>query len=285
MEDNDVLIMTPFIEETLQHKIDVAIKLIRSIPAKEIEVAYSGGKDSDVILELVKMSGKKFKAVYKQTTVDPPLTTAYVKSKGAVVLHPKTTFFKLIEKKGLPTRFRRFCCAELKEYYTSKYVVLGVRRAESKKRAKRYVEPEECRKFGKNKKANYYYPILYWSNEDVLKFIETYKIKLHPLYYREDGSIDINRRLGCMCCPLKSRKKLLADYRQYPRIVKATIKALSVFMRTNTDSVVHSYNANAYELFASYVFYDSLDSYLMAKKHVGDYKKALEEYFKIDLTV
>jgi phosphoadenosine phosphosulfate reductase len=283
MEDN--LTMIPFVKETLQHKIDVAIKLIRSIPAEEIEVAYSGGKDSDVILELVKMSGKKYKAVYKQTTVDPPLTTAYVKSKGAVVLHPKTTFFKLIEKRGMPTRFRRFCCAELKEYYTSKYVVLGVRRAESIKRAKRYVEPEECRNFGKNKKAKQYYPILYWSNEDVLKFIETHKIKLHPLYYREDGSIDINRRLGCMCCPLQSKKKLLADYRQHPRIVKATIKALSVFMQTKTDSAVLLHNANAYELFASYVFYDSLDSYLTAKRSVGDYRKALEAYFKIDLTI
>lgn len=41
--------------EKLKKKVDFAIKLPQSIPQDgDIEISYSGGKDSDVILELVK---------------------------------------------------------------------------------------------------------------------------------------------------------------------------------------------------------------------------------------
>ena len=44
--------------EGLQKKVDFAIKLLQSIPQDgDIEISYSGGKDSDVILELTKMAG------------------------------------------------------------------------------------------------------------------------------------------------------------------------------------------------------------------------------------
>lgn len=46
----------------LQKKIDWAIKLIRIYAPKDgspLEVAYSGGKDSDVLLQLVKEAGVK----------------------------------------------------------------------------------------------------------------------------------------------------------------------------------------------------------------------------------
>ena len=59
----------------LERKVKQAIRLIQSVPYFEgepIEVAYSGGKDSDVILELVRMSGVRYRAIYKNTTIDPP---------------------------------------------------------------------------------------------------------------------------------------------------------------------------------------------------------------------
>lgn len=42
----------------LDRKIEFAINLLKSIPTDDgpIEVCYSGGKDSDVILELAKMA-------------------------------------------------------------------------------------------------------------------------------------------------------------------------------------------------------------------------------------
>ena len=58
-----------------QKKVARAIRLLKSIPQDgDIEVSYSGGKDSDVILELAKMAGIKFRAIYKNTTIDPPGT-------------------------------------------------------------------------------------------------------------------------------------------------------------------------------------------------------------------
>ena len=50
-----------------ERKVAFAIKLLQSIPTDEgpIEVSYSGGKDSDVILELAKMAGIPFEAIYK----------------------------------------------------------------------------------------------------------------------------------------------------------------------------------------------------------------------------
>ena len=57
----------------LQKKVDFAIKLLQSIPQDgDIEISYSAGKDSDVILELAKMAGIPYRAIYKNTTIDPP---------------------------------------------------------------------------------------------------------------------------------------------------------------------------------------------------------------------
>lgn len=62
----------------LQKKVDRAIKLLKAAGAKAqsvgqpLEVAYSGGKDSDAILELTRMAGVEYVAIYKNTTIDTP---------------------------------------------------------------------------------------------------------------------------------------------------------------------------------------------------------------------
>lgn len=70
-------------EELLQ-KVERALKLIKSAGAdgSVVEVSYSGGKDSDVILELTRMAGIKYKAIYRNTTIDPPGTIRHVKDVG-----------------------------------------------------------------------------------------------------------------------------------------------------------------------------------------------------------
>lgn len=70
--------------EELQQKVERALKLIKSAGAdgSVVEVSYSGGKDSDVILELTRMAGIKYKAIYKNTTIDPPGTIRHVKDVG-----------------------------------------------------------------------------------------------------------------------------------------------------------------------------------------------------------
>ena len=81
-----------------------------------LEICYSGGKDSDVILELARMSGVEYRAIYKNTTIDPPGTIKHCREKGVEILHPKISFMGLVAKKGIPTRRARFCCSDLKEY-------------------------------------------------------------------------------------------------------------------------------------------------------------------------
>ena len=92
------------INEQLQKKIDQSIRLLQSVQKRydgEIELAYSGGKDSDVILQLTKEAGIRYRAIYKNTTIDPPGTIAHVKEMGVEILRPKENFFQLIAKLSL----------------------------------------------------------------------------------------------------------------------------------------------------------------------------------------
>lgn len=132
--------------EQLQKKIQRAIRLLQSYKSDEpVEVAYSGGKDSDVILQLVKEAGIPYRAIYKCTTIDPPGTIKHALEMGAELVKPKQSFREIIETRGMPNRTHRFCCQKLKEYKILDKSVIGVRKAESAKRAKRYTELTECR--------------------------------------------------------------------------------------------------------------------------------------------
>lgn len=182
------------INEQLQKKIDQSIRLLQSVQKRydgEIELAYSGGKDSDVILQLAREAGIRYRAIYKNTTIDPPGTIAHVKEMGVKILRPKENFFQLIAKKGFPSRFSRFCCEALKEYKVLDKTVIGVRKAESRARKERYNEPTKCRYFGAKKEENHVeqiYPILEWTDEDVRDFILDRGLKLAPLYYDTGGN-------------------------------------------------------------------------------------------------
>ena len=132
-----------------------AIRLLKNIPQDgPIEISYSGGKDSDVILELAKMAGINFRAIYKNTTIDPPGTIKHCKDKGVEVIHPNESFMQLVARAGFPSRFRRICCSVLKEYKILDRAIQGIRRSESIKRRDRYKEPEICRVYPKGEKVN-----------------------------------------------------------------------------------------------------------------------------------
>ena len=117
-------------------KIDHAISLLQEHePELGYYVAFSGGKDSIVILDLVKRSGVKYDVHYSRTTVDPPEISDYILQYHPDVIweKPKRSMFQLIEDKGcLPTRIIRYCCEELKEVGgKGRTVVTGIRWAES----------------------------------------------------------------------------------------------------------------------------------------------------------
>lgn len=242
-------------------KVERAINLLRSIPQDtEIELSYSGGKDSDVILELAKMAGIPFRAIYKNTTIDPPGTIKHCKSKGVEIVQPEISFLKLIEKKGIPSRFSRFCCSTLKEYKILDRAILGIRRAESAKRAARYKEPEYCRVYSKNEKVKLYLPILEWTDGDIERFIKERGIQCHPLYYDEFGKFRVERRLGCMDCPLQSDNGL-RDYKEHPKLLKQFIKHAQIFIDNHPNSTAKLRFKNAYGLIYYNLFCANLDEF------------------------
>lgn len=266
----------------LQKKIDSAIKLLRAYdnPDEPIEIAYSGGKDSDVILQLAKEAGINFRAIYKNTSIDPPGTIKHAEQMGVEIVRPRQTFAQLIAKKGLPNRKRRFCCEVLKEYKILDRCVQGIRKDESPKRAARYSEPSACRIYGKNKHVEQVLPILEWNTLDVAEFLMDRKIECAPMYYDENGQFHPERRLGCIGCPLAAKNHRLSEFRTYPGMVKLYINACKRFFETHPNSKSVRENKNVYEYFARNVFYDGRP---LNDMFDTDWKSALEMYFGVKL--
>ena len=88
-----------------QQAIDFLCSMECDLP---LNLGFSGGKDSVVILDLAERAGIKYNAIYANTTVDPPGTISFIKKNYSQVqiMHPEKSFFKLIEEKGFPSRLR-----------------------------------------------------------------------------------------------------------------------------------------------------------------------------------
>ena len=276
--------------EGLQKKVDFAIKLLQSIPQDgDIELSYSGGKDSDVILELTKMAGIPYRAIYKATTIDPPGTIAHAREMGAEVIRPEKTFFQLISERGFPSRFQRFCCSVLKEYKICDRAIQGIRRSESRKRAENYKEPEMCRVYSAKEKVKVYLPILEWTDEDVAEFIKERNIKCHPLYYKKGGGqFDVTKRLGCIGCPIQSRKKRIQEFKDNPKMLKAWIRAGQKYYiseKYQNGKAKHKFK-DAFEAMGYLLYCDNMDEFKEKTYTLFgefDWKEFLQKEFNIDM--
>ena len=85
-----------------------------------VYVSFSGGKDSTVLLDLVRQDYPNVKAVFVDTGLEYPEIRQFVKTIDNVDwLKPKMTFKKVIEKYGYP-----FISKEVSErvYYAQKYL-------------------------------------------------------------------------------------------------------------------------------------------------------------------
>lgn len=211
---------------------------------------------------------------------------------GVEVLMPKKNFFQLIEKHGYPARNYRFCCKHLKEYKVLDKAVIGVRREESSRRAKRYQEPTACRWYGskKNPEKNHVeqvFPLLSWTKDDVTEYLHDRGVKCAPVYYDEDGTFHVERRLGCMGCPLAYYKRRIEEFRKYPMMVKGYLKAGQKFYDSHPDSKTVKRYSSVYEWFVATVFFNSNKAWQKFKEEnlfgEFDYKAFLEDCFHIKL--
>jgi phosphoadenosine phosphosulfate reductase len=199
-------------------KAEIAIDRLQAFcPPEGYYVAFSGGKDSVVILDLVKRSGVKFDAHYNITGIDPPELFYFIRDNFPEVERhrPETTIWKLIEKKGFPpTRMIRYCCEFLKERGgTDRFIVTGVRWAESSRRSKRRIV-EAC---FRDSRKHYVNPIIDWLDADIWQYIHKYNIPYCGLY--DEGF----KRLGCIGCPMGSNQK--AELERWPKYKKLYITA------------------------------------------------------------
>lgn len=192
-------------------KVAIAIDRIRAFePPEGYYVAFSGGKDSVVILDLVKRSGVKYDAHYHITGIDPPELFYFIRDEHPEVERdrPDTTIWNLIEKKMFPpTRMIRYCCEHLKEGGgVDRTIITGVRWGESARRSKRKMV-EACYR---SSRRHYVNPIIDWSDSEVWEYIHTYNVKYCSLY---DEGFD---RLGCIGCPM-SGKNRLKEFARWPK--------------------------------------------------------------------
>lgn len=219
-------------------------------------ITYSGGKDSDVLLRLAENSGIPFEVLHSLTTADAPETVYHVwdtfrrmEEKGVKCVidahvQPdgrRVTMWNLIPKKMMPpTRLMRYCCEKLKEVSgKGRFIATGVRWAESPKRrngrglievqahnAKQKLmlmedndegrmQFENCKMKGK-RIVN---PIIGWEDKDVWDYVEEEKICMNPLY-----GCGLSR-VGCIGCPLASKRKRLEDFTRWPKHKQAYIRA------------------------------------------------------------
>lgn len=207
----------------LSDKIKYSIDLLQRHEATALNmnpdgyyVAFSGGKDSQVIYKLCEMAGVKFTVHFNCTTVDPKEVLNFIHDKYPDVIwhRPEKSIFKLIEEYGcLPMRNRRFCCRLIKEVAGANHVVItGVRKAESRSRQKHKEAVMSCINGADKLTLSI---ILDWTTAEVWEFVRNeigYWCELYDKGFR---------RIGCVLCPnayYKTRQKeLLCSPRfEYP---------------------------------------------------------------------
>jgi phosphoadenosine phosphosulfate reductase len=219
------------LQEKIEHSIAViqkAEKLALKYSDEGFHLAFSGGKDSQVIYELAKTAGVKFQAYFYKTSVDPKELLSFIRENypDVIWLRPKLTMFQLIlKKKNLPTRVSRFCCEYLKERNgLNRVTIIGIRKAESTKRAKRVEFTMTCKK-GCDK--NLLSPILEWTDADVWAFLAIRGIKASNLYKTQS-------RIGCIGCPMNNRQRY--ELLQYPNVRKAYVNTCQKVIDTYPDA-------------------------------------------------
>ena len=231
---------------------------------KPLVCAYSGGKDSDVLLELFRRSGIPFEVHNSHTTADAPQTVRHIQKvfrglesewikceiEMPTYKGEPTSMWKLIPEKLMPpTRLVRYCCSVLKETgCANRYIATGVRWDESTARMQR----EEFEKIANKKKDKEKFtiimlmndndkrrrmnelcmqqnkmvvnPIIDWTHRDVWEYINSEKIETCELY---QCGYD---RVGCIGCPMAGKKKK-REFEDFPEYKKLYIHAFERMLK------------------------------------------------------
>lgn len=181
---------------------EVSLERLREFadPGQPYWLAYSGGKDSTVLLDLAKRAGVPFAAHYCYVPIDPPELRAFIRDVARdpgnklSIDFPARSFIAEARARGMmPLRNRRWCCEVFKETAGPlvRLTLTGLRWAESSRRRRRKMVEKCYRRPGRLLN-----PILDWTDADVWDYIRDRGLPTCDLY-REGW-----KRLGCVLCPM-----------------------------------------------------------------------------------
>lgn len=225
-------------EDCLEKKVEQSKKLIKSIInskdkffVSKLCLGFSGGKDSNVVYDLVMDIDNSIPCYYANTTIDPKGTLPFIRENypNVEILNPKESFYQLVKRKGLPTRLSRFCCDKLKEYVgVGKNMFEGIRSEESLNRKGRdYIQCDNRKSY---KGGQHIYPIYDWTEKDVWDYIRIKGIKTNPNYVQNGGCM---KRIGCVGCPLAGKNQRLYEFNVFPKNLRAVKRSIQIGMENN----------------------------------------------------
>jgi len=196
----------------------------------KVGVAFSGGKDSQVVLYLARQMKTDVPVIFNNTGVEYPETVRFIQEISALwqlnitITRPEKGFWQCVEEYGFPQQSKRrgnnnHCCYWLKKKPMRIFLrekswlgyMGGITAAESWGRMFNARDKGACfhdRKWGVCKT----YPILWWTEAEVFAFIEQERLPLNPLYAK-----GLNR-IGCMPCTAYrdwERKMLITQPKLY----------------------------------------------------------------------
>ena len=281
-----------------EHKAIERIKMASEMSihhyGKPLVCTYSGGKDSDVMLELFKRSGIPFEVHNSHTTADAPQTVYHIREvfrelemqgvKSSIDYHRKpngsvTTMWNLIPKNGIPpTRIARYCCSELKETgCENRMISTGVRWAESVSRASR----EAFETIGRTKKDAVFVSdekMLISDNDERRRLFERCELKaktvVNPIIDWTDNEIwdfinqekiNINvlyqcgyDRVGCIGCPMARRRKRKREFSDFPKYEQAYIKSFRRMLEVRKEKGLETKWKTGEEVFLWWIEDDNI---------------------------
>lgn len=232
---SDINLMIKKNEEILEGLTQNTIKKIYNIYKKYqnkvdlFYVAFSGGKDSVVALDLVQrtLPHNEFKVLFGDTRMEFPDTYDLVgkikkncKEMGIDFLVSKSEFdpMETWRKFGPPAQRMRWCCSVhktapqillLRQYLNNPrfrgMAFTGIRAAESTSRS----EYEEV-SLGQKVRGQYScHPILEWNSAELFLYIYAEHLLLNDAYKKG------NSRAGCLVCPLAGYKNMFFKEQSY----------------------------------------------------------------------
>jgi len=221
-------------------KIEAAKELIEDViqRSKKPVIACSFGKNSMVVLDMVRQYVPNVHVLFNNTLVEYPETYEFKKEIckkwkiNLIETKPLKTFWEIVDEYGFPLFSRKGhndatknCCRYLKEYpvdrilrrYKFDLYFTGLSRHESR-----------LREFSAKKYGIYFYserakhwkchPIQDWTKEDVWEYHKIYQIP-HSKFYDKVCPEGFDMRTGCWCCTIPIKYGKIEFLRiNYPRL-------------------------------------------------------------------